>query len=101
MRREVAELFHIERAAVNLAKPTLGMAIVLVALILLSTIGPFGFTMAFGAVLAVAFDGGGSRRRRVAGLVVFAPVRHAGHARGSQRQHAGHRPVVVLAGRRG
>jgi hypothetical protein len=72
MKKAFAELFYIDRATVNLAKPTLGMAIVLVALILLSTIGPFGFTMAFGAVLAVAFDGGGPPHRRVAGLVIFA-----------------------------
>jgi hypothetical protein len=72
MKKRLAELFYIDRAAVNFTKPTLGMAIVLVALILLSTIGPFGFTLALGAVLAVAFDGGGPPRRRIASLVVFA-----------------------------
>ena len=72
LRAQLAEGFRFDFAAINLSKPTLGMAIVLVALILLSTIGPFGFTMAFGAVLAVSFDGGGPRRRRVAALIVFA-----------------------------
>lgn len=69
-----ADLWHMDWTAVNLAKSTLGLAIVLVALILLSTIGAFGFTMAFGAVLAIAFDGGGPRRQRVAALVTFALV---------------------------
>ncbi len=69
---DFAELFHIDREAVNLSKSTLGMAIVLIALILLSTIGAFGFTMAFGAVLAVLFDGEGARRQRVAALAAFA-----------------------------
>ncbi len=72
LRVQFAGLFHLDRGAVNLSKSTLGIGIVLVALILLSTIGPFGFTMAFGAVLAVAFDGGGPRRQRVAALSVFA-----------------------------
>lgn len=72
MKEKLARLFHFDRAAVNFTKPTLGMAIVLVALILLSTIGPFGFTVAFGAVLAVVFDGGGPGRQRVARLGIFA-----------------------------
>lgn len=71
LKEQFAGLFHFDREAVNLSKSTVGMAIVLVALILLSTIGAFGFTMAFGAVLAVAFDGGGPRRQRVAVLTVF------------------------------
>ena len=71
-KEKFADLFHLDWAAVNLSKPTLGMAIVLVALILLSTIGAFGFTAAFGAVLAIAFDGGGPRRQRVAALSAFA-----------------------------
>ena len=58
----------------NLSKSTLGIGIMLVALILLSTIGAFGFTMAFGAALAIAFDGGGSRRQRVSALIAFALV---------------------------
>jgi len=69
---QFADMFHIDHAAVNLSKSTLGLAIVLVALILLSTIGAFGFTMAFGAALAVMFDEGGPRRQRVATLSVFA-----------------------------
>ena len=72
LKEQFTGLFHFDREALNLSKSTLGMAIVLVALILLSTIGAFGFTMAFGAVLAVAFDGGGPRRQRVAALIVFA-----------------------------
>jgi len=64
-------MFRLDRTAVNLTKPTLGIAIVLVALILLSTIGTFGFTLAFGAALAVAFDEGGPRRKRVAALGTF------------------------------
>jgi hypothetical protein len=72
LKMRLADLFHFDRAAVNLSKPALGVAIVLVALVLLSTIGPFGFTMAFGAVLAISFDGGGPRRQRVAALSVFA-----------------------------
>jgi hypothetical protein len=72
LKRQFADMFHMDRAAVDLSKSTLGIAIVLVALILLSTIGAFGFTMAFGAVLAVAFDGGGPRRQRVAALIAFA-----------------------------
>src|SRR5210317_971609 len=74
LKTKFADLFYLDWTAVNLAKSTLGIAIVLVALILLSTIGAFGFTMAFGAVLAVAFDGGGPRRQRVASLSVFALV---------------------------
>lgn len=69
---QVTELFHLDRGAVNLSKSTLGLAVVLVALILLSTIGAFGFTAAFGAVLAVAVDSGGSRRQRIVALSVFA-----------------------------
>lgn len=74
LKRQFAEMLQLDWTAVNLSKPTLGMAIVLVALILLSTIGAFGFTMAFGAVLAVGFDGGGPRRQRVAALIAFALV---------------------------
>lgn len=44
----------------------------LVALILLSVVGPFGFTAALGAVLAISFDGGGSRRQRLVALGIFA-----------------------------
>jgi hypothetical protein len=69
---QFTDLFYFDRGAVNLSKSTLGIGIVLIALILLSTIGAFGFTMAFGAVLAVAFDGGGPRLQRVAALTVFA-----------------------------
>ncbi len=72
LKLQFTDLFRIDPAAVNLSKSTLGIAIVLIALILLSTIGAFGFTLAFGAVLAVAFDGGGPRRQRVASLSVFA-----------------------------
>lgn len=72
LKGQFADLFHMDRAALNLSRPTLSMAVVLVALILLSTIGAFGFTMAFGAVLAVAFDGDGPRRQRVAALSTFA-----------------------------
>jgi hypothetical protein len=71
-KRQLANMWRMNWAAVNLAKPTLGLAIVLVALILLSTIGAFGFTMAFGAVLAIAFDAGGPRRQRVAAVIAFA-----------------------------
>ena len=66
-----ADLLAVDRSAIDLTKPTIGLAIVLVALILFSTVGPFGFTAAIGAVLAVAFDGGGPRRRRLAVLGVF------------------------------
>lgn len=72
LKRQFAGMFHLDLSAIDLSKPTLGMAIVLVALILLATIGAFGFTLAFGAVLAVAFDGGGPRRQRVAALSAFA-----------------------------
>jgi hypothetical protein len=72
LRGQFAELFQFDRSAINLSKPTVGLAIVLVALILLSTIGAFGFTMAFGAVLAVAFDEGGPRRQRATMLGLFA-----------------------------
>lgn len=72
MKEKLVDLFYIDRAAVDLNKSTLGIAIVLVALILLSTIGAFGFTVAFGAALAVAFDGGGPRGQRLVSLGVFA-----------------------------
>ncbi len=72
LKRQFAGLLHFDLAAVNLSKSSMGIGIVLVALIMLSTIGTFGFTMAFGAVLSVAFDEGGSRRQRVAALSAFA-----------------------------
>ena len=72
LRLDFAELFKFDRAALDLTKPTIGIAIVLVALILLSVVGPFGFTAAFGAVLAVSFDGGGARRQRLVALGIFA-----------------------------
>lgn len=68
----MADIFRLDREAVDLSKATLGIAIVLIALILLSIIGAFGFTMAFGAALAVAFDGGDSRRQRLGALSIFA-----------------------------
>jgi hypothetical protein len=74
LKRQLTDLLHLDLTAVDLSKSSLGIGIVLVALIMLSTIGTFGFTMAFGAVLAVAFDGGGSRRQRVASLSAFALV---------------------------
>ncbi|MCB0041025.1 MAG: hypothetical protein KDE23_15160, partial [Caldilinea sp.] len=67
-----ADILAVDRSAIDLTKPTIGLAIVLVALILFSTVGPFGFTAAIGAVLAVAFDGGGPRRQRLAVLGVFS-----------------------------
>jgi hypothetical protein len=72
LKEEVANLLHLDWAALNLAKSTVGIAIVLVALILFSTIGAFGFTVAFGAALAVTVAGGGPRRQRVTALVGFA-----------------------------
>ncbi|MCB0195889.1 MAG: FUSC family protein [Anaerolineae bacterium] len=74
LKEKFTELFYLDREAVNLAKSTGGMAIVLVALILLSTIGAFGFTVAFGATLAVLLDGSGSPRQRAAALSTFAVV---------------------------
>lgn len=68
----IADLFQFDLKALDLTKSTLGIAIVLIALILFSTIGAFGLTLAFGAALAVALDGRGSRPQRAAVLAVFA-----------------------------
>lgn len=71
-KKQLAELLHMNWAGLDLSKPTLGMTIVLVALILLSTIGSFGFTIAFGAAFAIVIGPGGSRRQRAAVLIAFA-----------------------------
>jgi hypothetical protein len=67
-----ADLFHIDLDALNLSKSTLGTATMLVALILFSTIGAFGFTVALGAALAISYDTGGPKRRRIAAIGAFA-----------------------------
>lgn len=74
LRLDPRGLFKFDRSALDLTRPTIGIAIVLVALILLSVVGPIGFTAAFGAVLAVSLDGGGARRQRFVALGIFASV---------------------------
>jgi len=91
-------MWHMDLTAVNPAKSTIGLAIVLVALILLSTIGVFGFTMAFGAVLAIAFDTAGPRRQRVARLIAFALAGALATLLGNGAGHSEWGSVAVIFG---
>jgi hypothetical protein len=53
MKKAFPDLFHIERGAVNLARPTLGMASALVALILREAIVHFALSRALVAAFAM------------------------------------------------
>ena len=88
LKEKMANLLHLDWAALNLAKSTVGIAIVLVALILFSTIGAFGFTVAFGAAL-VDFQ-----ERRPSGLDVLA----RGALPAQQPALHGHPGCVFLGG---